>query len=289
MSNRLALGTVQLGLPYGIANTTGQVPTDQVAQMLAIAASGRIDTLDTAIAYGDSEIRLGQAGVSGFRVVTKLPEVPPSVEVSSWVQEQVLGSLQRLRVTSAYGVLLHRPQQLRGARGNEIASALDMLKHKGLTKKTGVSIYGPEDLDGLEVRSLDLVQAPYNLLDRRLYISGLAQRLVDNGVEIHVRSAFMQGLLLMSADDRPVKFGRWHELWARWGRWLKSKDISPVQACLGFVLAQPGIARVVVGAETLAQLEGLLAAEARQSDLPDWPDLRCDDLALINPSCWTKI
>lgn len=288
MSNRLSLGTVQFGLPYGIANTTGKVPAEQVGQMLAMAASGGIDTLDTAIAYGDSETRLGQAGVSGLRIVTKLPEVPPSVEVPSWVQEQIQGSLQRLRVASVYGVLLHRPQQLRDARGNEIASTLDMLKQTGLVEKTGVSIYGPEDLDGLEVRNFDLVQAPYNLVDQRLYISGVAQRLIDYGVEIHTRSAFLQGLLLMSAEDRPVKFARWHELWARWGGWLQTQNISPVQACLSFVLAQPSITRVVVGAETLTQLESLLAA-ARRAVLPDWPDLRCDDVALINPSYWAKI
>lgn len=288
MISRLALGTVQFGLSYGIANTTGQVPTSQVAQMLAMAKSGGIDTIDTAIAYGDSEALLGVAGVGGFRIVTKLPEVPAGVDVSAWVLAQIQGSLTRLRVASIYGVLLHRPQQLKGTQGREITSALNMLKDRGLVEKIGVSIYGPEDLNGLAISSFDLVQAPYNLIDRRLYTFGVAQRLVDSGVEIHARSVFLQGLLLMSAERRPGKFDRWHELWSCWEGWLRDQRISPVQACLGFVLAQPCIARVVVGAETLSQLDGLLAA--MKLDCPtDWPDLGCDDVALINPSYWTKL
>lgn len=288
MTSRLALGTVQFGLSYGVANTTGQVPPSQVAQMLAMAASGGINTIDTAIAYGDSEARLGHAGVEGFRIITKLPEVPAGVDVSAWVLAQIQGSLTRLGVASVYGVLLHRPQQLKGGQGREIASALNMIKHRGLVKMIGLSIYGPEDLNDLAINSFDLVQAPYSLIDRRLYSSGVAQRLVDSGVEIHARSAFLQGLLLMSAERRPGKFHRWHELWSRWDRWLRDRSISPAQACLGFVLAQPSIARVVVGAETLSQLDGLLAAA--QVDCPtDWPDLRCEDTALINPSYWTKL
>jgi aryl-alcohol dehydrogenase-like predicted oxidoreductase len=256
--------------------------------MLAKAASGGIDTIDTAIAYGDSEARLGHAGVGGSRIVTKLTEVPTGVDVSDWVFAQIQGSLARLRVASVYGVLLHRPQQLMGTQGREIASALDMIKHCGLVEKIGVSIYGPEDLNGLAISGFDLVQAPYNLIDRRFYTSGVAQRLFDSGVEIHARSAFLQGLLLMSTERRPRKFDRWHEIWSRWESWLRDQCISPVQACLGFVLAHPSIARVVVGAETMVQLEDLLAAA--QTSLPaDWPDLACDDLALINPSCWTQL
>ena len=287
MMHRLALGTVQMGLPYGIANTVGQVPAAQVCQMLRTARDAGLDTLDTAIAYGDSESRLGRAGVDGFCIVTKLPEVPLDVDVTSWVMAQIHGSLQRLGVQAVYAVLLHRPQQLKDARGQEIASALQLLKHQGLTQKTGVSIYGPEDLNGLNINSLDLVQAPYNLLDQRLFTSGWAQRLVDRGVEIHTRSVFLQGLLLMSVQDRPTQFDRWNGVWVQLADWLKSHRLNPLQACLGFALAQPSISKVVVGAETVDQFEQLLAV-AQAATPATWPDLQCEDAALINPSNWCQ-
>lgn len=288
MIHRLALGTVQMGLPYGIANTVGQVPAAHVCQMLRTARDAGLDTLDTAIAYGDSESRLGQAGVDGFRIVTKLPEVPLDVDVTSWVMAQIQGSLQRLGVQAVYAVLLHRPQQLKDARGQEIASALQLIKHQGLTQKTGVSIYGPEDLNGLKINSLDLVQAPYNLLDQRLFTSGWAQRLVDRGVEIHTRSVFLQGLLLMSVQDRPTQFDRWNGVWVQLADWLTSNRLNPLQACLGFALAQPSISKVVVGAETVEQFEQLLAV-AQAATPANWPDLQCEDVDLIHPSNWAQI
>ncbi|MGP1664729.1 MAG: aldo/keto reductase, partial [Rhodanobacter sp.] len=70
---KLALGTVQFGLPYGIANPGGQIGRDDAGQILALARESGIDTLDTAIAYGDSEACLGAVGTKGFRVITKLP------------------------------------------------------------------------------------------------------------------------------------------------------------------------------------------------------------------------
>jgi aryl-alcohol dehydrogenase-like predicted oxidoreductase len=288
MSKRLALGTVQFGLNYGIANTTGQVPASEVKHMLGFAAAHGIDTLDTAIAYGESESQLGQAGVAQFKLVTKLPEIPDGVDVAQWVLAQIKGSLKRLQTTSVYGVLLHRPAQLKSHRGREIASALAMLKQRSLTEKIGVSIYAPDELEGLAIEKFDLVQAPYNLVDRRLFTSGAAQRLLDSGLEIHTRSAFLQGLLLMPTQSRPAKFERWNQLWSRWREWLEAHQVSAVEACLGFALSKPGIARVVVGVETRNQLQELLNSTHRP-ELPDWPDLSSEDLALINPSAWTQL
>src|SRR3979490_7479 len=107
MQNRLALGTVQFGQRYGVANDSGQVPSAAVRAILLRAAEAGIDTLDNAIAYGDSETRLGAVGVSSWRVITKLPSPPDNVsDAGQWVYAQVRGSLQRLRVGQLEGVLL---------------------------------------------------------------------------------------------------------------------------------------------------------------------------------------
>lgn len=287
---RLALGTVQFGLPYGIANQDGQVTRSTAKAMLHLAAAQGIDTLDTAIAYGDSETCLGEAGVRGFKLVTKLPAVPDGcADVSGWVQEQIAASQVRLGVSTVYGLLLHRPEQLLAANGKELYFALQGLKDSGQVQKVGVSIYAPSDLELVtKLFRLDLIQAPFNLVDRRLHTSGWLQRLKDDGVEIHTRSAFLQGLLLMPQDYIPDKFSPWSDLWGKWHDWLSHHAVSALEACLAFPLSFPEIARVVVGADSVSQLEQIIIAAAGDTPV-DLPDLQCDAENLINPARWSAL
>jgi len=283
---RLALGTVQFGLPYGIANRGRQTAIDEIGAMLSIAAAKGIATLDTAIAYGESEKILGEVGVGGWRIVTKLPPVPDSCpDVAGWVEREIAGSLDRLRVNQLYAVLLHRPEQLLTRHGETLFSALQALKRSGVTGRIGLSTHGPEELDRLDGFPIDLVQAPMSILDRRMIDSGWARRLKDGGVELHARSAFLQGLLLMPAADRPAKFDRWRPVWHRWDAWLAERGLTPLEACLGALTPLEEVDRIVVGAIDSAQLEEIAAASAcRLEDLPDWPGPLDPDL--ISPARW---
>jgi aryl-alcohol dehydrogenase-like predicted oxidoreductase len=288
--NRLALGTVQFGLPYGIANQVGQVSRPEAKAMLQFALASGIDTLDTAIAYGDSEMCLGEVGTEGFKLVTKLPAVPcDCADVTAWVQQQVSVSLSRLRVTAVYGLLLHRSEQLLGPHGAGLFQALQTLKDNCQVQKVGVSIYSPSELAALTPHyRFDLVQAPFNLVDRRLYSTGWMQRLKDDGVEVHTRSAFLQGLLLIAQADIPDKFLPWGGLWQTWHRWFADHDGSAVQACLAFPLSFPEIDRVVVGADSQNQLAQIVSA-ANSQPISELPDLECEDENLINPANWPTL
>ncbi|MEI7429419.1 MAG: aldo/keto reductase [Betaproteobacteria bacterium] len=287
---KLALGTAQFGFPYGIANKTGQVDLTEAKAMLALIKATGIDTLDTAIAYGKSEACLGEAGICGFKVVTKLPSVPDEcLDVNNWVLEQVSASHARLCVTSTYGLLLHDSHQLIGVNGKAIYRALQSLKDLGLVHKIGVSIYAPSELDAIAKRyRVDLVQAPFNLVDLRLYRSGWLQRLKDNEVEVHTRSVFLQGLLLMPPAVMPSKFAQWSPLWNRWNHWLTSNNLTAVQACLAFPHAFPEIDRIVVGADNCRQLEQIINA-AISLQTADMIDLHCDEENLINPARWAAL
>lgn len=286
-SVRLALGTVQFGLPYGIANTQGQVSGSEAFQMLRLASASGIDVLDTAIAYGESECRLGEAGVRDFRVITKLPAVPSSCSgVGEWVAAQLAASMARLRMDRVYGLLLHRPQQLLEKDGAAIYRTLRQFQESGQIEKIGFSIYDPGQLDALYAQYLiDLVQVPFNLVDGRLLTSGWLPRLKDAGVEVHVRSAFLQGLLLLPPDAIPAKFARWSPLWRRWQAWLEDSGVPAVQACLAHVLSFPEIDRVVVGADSVQQLQQIVDAANRPLSI-DLPNLQCADELLINPALW---
>jgi aryl-alcohol dehydrogenase-like predicted oxidoreductase len=259
---KLAVGTVQFGLSYGVANQQGQVSAQEGARILQLAAQSGVDTLDTAAAYGQSEQRLGDIGVASWKVISKLPAVPEAcADAEAWVHDTLARSLQLLGVPRLEGLLLHRSADVTGRHGAQIVRAMLQAKAVGLVNKLGVSIYAPEDLQDVHQRlPLELVQSPLSILDTRLRDSGLLDRLVNGGTEVHARSVFLQGLLLMPPGARPAKFARWHEVWHAWDRYLMQTQQSPLQACLRFVAGTPGIARVVVGVDTAAQLADCLAA-----------------------------
>ena len=289
-ATRLALGGAQFGLDYGIANRTGRPSADETRQILDLARSRGMRLIDTAAVYGDSERRLGEKGLQGWQVVTKIPAVPGSVsDVGQWVNDSVETSLARLGIPSLYGLLLHRPQQLMGPMGASLYAALVRLKERRLATKIGVSIYDPSELDQLMPRfAFDMVQAPFNVLDRRLLDSSWLHRLPDRGVELHVRSVFLQGLLLMSPESRPPQFSSWDGLWRAWERWLQESGATALQACLNHVLSFGEIAAVVLGVESAVQLQGILSAIER--DLPRVPqELQCADPRLIDPSRWNEL
>jgi aryl-alcohol dehydrogenase-like predicted oxidoreductase len=184
---------------------------------------------------------------------------------------------------------LHRPEQLLDVQGAELYRALEGLKMRGVVEKIGISIYGPDELDTLWPRfRFDIVQAPFSIVDRRMADSGWFDRLRRDGAEVHVRSIFLQGLLLMSVADRPPVFDRWSCIWHQWHAWLEREQLTPLQACVGFVLSQPEIDRVVVGVDSLRQLQAILdSTEVSCLMLPE--NLICEDENLINPSRWRDL
>jgi hypothetical protein len=178
---------------------------------------------------------------------------------------------------------------LLGPNGRALYQALQALKCNGQVEKVGISIYSPRELSILTPQYFfDIVQAPFNLFDQRLYSTGWLQRLKDDDVEVHTRSAFLQGLLLMEQEDIPDKFAHWSKLWRTWHRWLSDRDISAVQACLAFPLSFSGIDRVIVGANSLSQLYEIVSAANDQREF-NFLDLQCEDESLINPANWNQL
>lgn len=284
---KLALGTAQFGLPYGINNRAGQVSVAEGRAILEHARVRGVDTLDTAIAYGTSEARLGEMGVRPWRIVTKMPSVAAAdTDIGTKVDTLVRGSLERLGVTQLAGLLLHRSSDLLGPDGAALFRALVHLREQGVVQKIGVSIYDPAELDALcSTYQFDLVQAPFNLLDRRLVASGWLDRLADSGTEVHVRSVFLQGLLLMEPSKRPVYFAPWARLWSALESWLDREGLPALHACLMDVWSFPTVSRVIVGVDSLDQLKSIL--QAIDTGVPRRCDqFQADEPALVEPSRW---
>lgn len=288
--HRLALGAVQFGLPYGVANTQGQVSLAAAERMVKFAADSGVDTIDTAIGYGESEQALGKIGVGNFKVVSKLLPLPDAVmDVREWALRETEASLARLKLDSLHGLLLHRSSDLHGAQGAVLYAAMQKLKSEGYVKKIGISIYSPAELDACAGKfEFDLIQAPFNLVDHRLHASGWLQRLKAQGCEVHIRSAFLQGLLLMPRSTIPAKFAKWEGIWNTWHQWLHQQDADAVGACLAYPLRFPQIDRVVVGANDPEQLRQIAAAASREVGYR-LPDLGCNEENLINPAKWSGL
>jgi aryl-alcohol dehydrogenase-like predicted oxidoreductase len=284
--NRIVLGGAQLGLPYGILNGGETLSREEVARILDTAFGHGIDSIDTAIAYGQSESIIGETAQNRFKVISKLPPIPSSVSnVSEWVHTQVDASLSRLKCTSLDALLLHRPQDLTGIHGAELYDAISCLKIEKIIHRFGVSIYEPDELANIiEKFEIDIVQAPFNVFDRR--ILGVINQLAALNIELHVRSVFLQGVLIAGPAGRPQRFESWSEHFALFDEWVRSTGMSAMSCCLGFALQQPGVAKLVIGATSAESLAEIIASvPSTHVDVP--AHLQSSIEKLIDPRVWS--
>lgn len=282
---KLALGTAQFGGPYGAFNENGQVRHVEVAQMLGRAAELAIDTLDTARAYGSAELVLGAAGAARrFRIVTKCPPLARAPDAGAALDAAFEASCAALGTDRLYGFLLHDARDLSGEQGEAIWCRLAALRAMGRVERIGVSAYGIEEAQALCRRfPLTLVQVPANVLQPWYESAEL-----PDGVEVHVRSAFLQGFLLREPDALPERFRPWRGTLEAFRAQAAARGLSPVQAALAPLMHSKAIDRVVVGTDGLAQLDAIVEAV---SALPSAGNLRFGPFpdatpALTDPRQW---
>jgi len=278
--SKLALGTVQFGLDYGVTNHDGQVAIDKVKTILNYAKDNGIDTLDTAAGYGNSEQVLGEVGVNDYQVVTKTSSLKNGVDevIKSFYQ-----SLNNLNIGQVDGLLIHDINEVKDKEFNGLFKQLNELKRQGLVNKTGFSTYTPEQVDLLlENFDFDLIQVPFNVFDDRLVQGGQLQVLKSKGVEIHARSVFLQGVLL-SFDSLTEYFSTWKEQFSEYQTVVKKSELSLLEYALKFALNTQEIDKVLVGVNNEQQLREIIQSAQKQGSSSAYP---IDDMTLLNPSFW---
>lgn len=290
---KLGLGTVQFGLDYGISNSEGRTDPDEASRVVACAAESGIRTIDTAASYGDSETVLGNVLPSEhtFDIVTKTAPLRTDVITESDLaicESAFHQSIRKLRVKSVYGLLIHNVRDIECDGATKLIDLMRDLRESGLVKKTGLSIYNAEQLDSMPAGfPLDVVQLPINVLDQRLLRSGHLRNLKERGIEIHARSAFLQGLLLMDPRELPERFESVRNHLFSWHACLKRLGITPLKAALDFVLSIEEVDRVIVGVENITQLEEIIEAAKNESPLkPDYGQWHWPDSEIIDPTRW---
>ena len=289
--NKLALGSAQFGLKYGIANLEGQIKFTEVKKILELAKNSNIDLIDTAISYGNSEKIIGDTCVKDFKFVSKLPALPKDcTDINLWVEKHVRSSLMRLGTSSLYGLLVHRSENFLGDSGKKLIKALSAIKLNGWVKKIGVSIYDPSECEQvMKLTRIDIVQAPLNIVDRRFEVSGWLSKLHSEEIEIHARSVFLQGLLLMPINKVPKNLNKWYKIWEKWSLELKRNKLRAAEACLSYPLSLPEIDHVIVGVDNSHQLNELIKISKSQKPKIDFSFMISNDQMLINPSNWKKL
>ena len=175
-----------------------------------------------------------------------------------------------------------------GANGAKLADAMLELKKQGLVHKIGISAYSPDEVASVfQQFPIDIIQIPFNIFDRRMLTTGWLQRLNAAGIEIHARSIFLQGLLLLPRDRIPSKFSKWSSLINFWHQWLEDNNSSALQACIHYPLSLPQIDRVLIGVDNQEQLSEIIEGFNPRNRPFIFPDISCEDELLLNPSNWT--
>ena len=248
--------------------------------------------MDTAPAYGNSEEVLGRINNSEFQVVTKtrhFDKLRITNDEVSLLNKDFNNSLKKLNQIKIYGLLIHNADDLLKPGGKKIFDLLQEFKQTNKLMKVGVSVYDHIKLNSiLDNFDIDIVQLPFNIIDRRMLDSGMLTSLYKKGVEVHARSIFLQGLLLMSGKLMPSKFNRWSNLWKLWHEWLHDNQLSPVEASVRYAISFSEISKVLVGVDSLNQLKEIYKASS--GILPKIPDeLQTTDADLLNPSNWEQL
>lgn len=283
---KLAIGSAQFGMNYNLYSSE-TMKEKEVYSIIEYARKIGIDTIDTAIGYGPAEKKLGRAGVSDFKIITKLPKISSNKNISKFIFEEVNKSLERLNVPSLYGLLLHRPSDILCNHNNEIIDSIEQLKKNKIIHNFGYSIYEPEEINNLDnTYNSDILQVPYNLLDKRF------KSIINLNFEktfpkkIYIRSIFLRGILLHQNPSTISKyFSKWDNFFSRWKKWLIENDIDPLSVCVNYIKNNCNIERAIVGIDSLDQLKSIYSAYVSNRNL--YPkNFNSNDLYLIDPRKW---
>ena len=288
---KIGLGAVQFGVDYGVSNTHGKTTKHEVSQILQFAYENGISVIDTATSYGSSENILGEVVTNDdWRFVTKTPHFSDNSLNSTHVnqlKESFNQSLFNLRKKYIYGLLLHSCDDLLKPGGELIFREMERLREIGMVKKIGVSAYSSKQIAAILGKfNIDIIQLPINIFDQHLFVDGWLEKLKNKNVEIHARSTFLQGLLLMPRTTIPTYFLPIKEKIELFSKSAQELSLSKLELALGYVMGINEIDKIVVGVNTIEQLREIIEATQVKVNPMEFTDVSIDNPIYTNPSLW---
>lgn len=279
--SKLGLGTAQFGLD-GSAVGRGRPPELEVRDILAIAARSGVSVLDAGAASPNAEQILG-------RVLPRSPSLRMTIKAArgdrgpDFVEAEARATLARLCVTGADAIVVQSAGDLFSPYGMAMWERLFAMRDAGLFNKVGINAYASDDPAGLARRfKPDLIQAPVSLLDQRLLVDGSLAAVKALGVEVHLRSVFLNGLLFLPPDRVPSQYKAAAARLSRARRMIAEGRSDPLQAALGFALSRPEADNVIVGAATASEVQAVIAAASRPPPDLDWDDMALGDHEMVD-------
>ena len=287
MRNKIILGSANFDQIYGIKKNF--IKKSEIKKLFDLALKNKIKTIDTSPLYNKSEKIIGLLNNNRFKIISKIPKPPKNIKrenIKKWLKQNVMISLKNLKIKKFECLLLHNANSLLCKNGDEIYKGIRNMKINGLTSKIGVSIYDFNVLDKiLKKFKFNLIQAPFNILDQRLVEKGWLKKLKKRKIEVHARSIFLQGILLLKHNQLPKKLIKLSKKLMVWENWLKKNKFSSLQVCLSFVLNQRQLDGIVVGYNNTNQLNQILKLKQIKNNF-SLPNLNIKDKKLIDPREW---
>lgn len=288
IKKKFILGTAQFSGNYGILSNN--ISIGEIKKIFSYLKKNKMYVLDTSTEYKKADRKIGKSLKSSWKVITKIDISKFYTKESNQIEKFIINKLNKhkknLKVKSIDTLLTHKSECLLKKRGRVIYNVLKKLKNKNYFKKFGYSIYSFNDFEKIS-NSLkpDIIQCPYNVFDRRLENKKILYLIKSNKIKIHVRSVFLQGLLLLNVNNIPKKLKVFRNKFQVWNNWLTLKNLDPITACLNFVLKNRNIDKIVIGVNSFRQLKQILETK-NQKKIFFPKTISVNNLKLLNPSKW---
>jgi aryl-alcohol dehydrogenase-like predicted oxidoreductase len=284
--SKLGFAAAQFRLGGSATTARGRSPEAEVGEILGLAARTGLSVFDTSNGAVYAEELIGQTlpRPCRFRMVIKSarPDRGPD-----YVEAEVRATLRRLKIERADAIMVQNAGDLFGPYGGEVWARLMQLRNEGLFEYVGVSVYASDDPLGVVKRfKPDIIQAPASLLDQRLLVDGTLAAIAELGVEVQLRSIFLQGILFLPPDRVPGPLKGAASRLSRVRRMIAEGRSDPLQAALGFALSRAEASSVIVSVTSSAELQAIIAAALSPPPDLDWDDMALDDPAALDPDHW---
>ena len=289
MVNKIIVGSANFNQKYGVKKNF--IKKNEIKKLFNLAAKNKIKVIDTSPLYKESEKIIGQINNNRFKVISKIPKKPKNIkkkEIVDWLKKSAINSLANLKIKKFECLLLQDANSLLSKNGKEIYKGMRSIKKSEITSKIGISIYDFKTLGQIIKRfKFDLVQTPLNIFDQRLIETGWLNKLKKRKIEVHVRSIFLQGILLLGRDQLPKKIKKFDRDWMKWENWLKLKNLKALQACSLFIFNQNKLDGVVIGFNNQNQLNQILKIQKMRNFVSEF-DLNIKNNKLKDPRKWAN-
>jgi len=289
---KYVLGTAQFGLNYGISNSTGKVSNSNIEQILRTAIHQGVNYLDTANVYGDAEEKIGKFFdlTKQFKLITKTAHTKEDYKIKEniqFIKKELIISLDKMKRDKVDILLVHDTKDILNKEGSEFFRSLIEIKDSGIANRIGVSVYTMQELSEiLEKYSVDVVQLPLNVFNQNFLKSGILKELNRKGIEIHARSVFLQGLLLMKTSELNDYFNKIKVLHSSYQDVVFRNKLSLVEGALNFIKSVKEIDAIIFGVQDSTQLNEIInSLETKLIDI-DYKNFSVDDESITNPSKW---